>query len=165
MPEPHAADSGWPVTSTLAKIMKSRYIVTLIVLMVLAFLAMPSSTADGLTPVQVDVRVFDEASDKPIPDAQVVLQSAQVNRNPNIFYPSQHASGITDSKGQVILGDHFPAGWSTFRGGFTTDGATISVSARGYQETTSNVSDVKRVRYWTFFKPTIYRILKLKKNS
>lgn len=141
-----------------------RYILIICALLITAALLFPDVASDGEIPLRFLVKVTDAISGDPIEGATVVLISARNNRNPELYTPPEQAIGTTDKHGFVSVWDHFPAGWSTFRGGVILEGATITVSASGYESASQPASDKKKVRYWNFWRPHFPHVFELKKK-
>jgi hypothetical protein len=142
-----------------------RYVIVVCVLLLIAFLLFPEVASDGAIPLRVSAEVTDPVSGNPIEGARIVLMSARSNQNPSLYIPPDQAIASTDKSGTATVWDHFPAGWSTFRGGVVLEGATITATAEGYEDAIKPVSDKKRIRYWNFWRPNFTSRIELKKTK
>lgn len=125
---------------------------------------LPRVYNDGAIPIHVMASIKDRDSGKPIPGARVVLKSAQVNRDPNLYSPPKYASAETDLDGKASVWDHFPAGWGNFRGEVTLKGGTIEVSAAGYDSQVQPLSPKAEISFWTFARPVLKQTFLLSKH-
>ncbi|MBE2179367.1 MAG: hypothetical protein IAE97_02750 [Chthoniobacterales bacterium] len=141
--------------------MRILYLVLGIIAAIAVFsLLVPNVISDGMIVVRGNIRVMEPSGD-PIPNATVVLRTARSLDHPELFPPPKQAISTTDEDGNASVWAHFPAGWSTFRGGVRFEGAVLEVSAVGFESITTPYSEQERIRYWTFWSPHISKQITL----